>query len=862
MPSRPNRFPLACFTLLFGAVRLGAAEPGVDVRALVARSDLHYPGAVERSEDGMPIGNGRMGSLVWTTPTALHFQVNRNDVQPISCETSSFFERNSDYMGGCGFVDVDLGMAGVDVFTAQNSPQHLSIADGLLTIAGRGVTARIVAWPHRDVFAIELDDRRAIPQPLAVSLRMLRYAGQYHAALETQNRNHIVTIRTRQHTATSQLHIRGDRIILTQEFREGAHVAKSAVAIAVVGRMAKATFVHDAEVRLAAPAGAGRVSILVASAATLNAGDDVIAAALAGIDATGGRSFDQLASETAGWWRAFWARGWIELHSRDGVADYVAENYHYYLYLMGATSRGRFPTKFNGMLWNTAGDLRTWGAQHWFANLSCLYEALFASNRLELLDPMFDMYSGMFDAAAVAARQQWGSEGIYIPETVWFDGLARLPDDVAAEMRELYLLRKPWPQRSDRFMAYARTRLPHSSRWNWWGGGSWVEGNWAPTERGFGPYGPVTHILGTTAKVAYLFWRRYEYTLDREWLKTRAYPMIKGAAEFYRHFPNVRRGEDGRMHIHHVNSNESVVGARDTDEDLSAMRAIFAVAGRAAEILDVDPELRGQWTEFLGRLAPLPTSSDSDAIKPADYTGPRVFVRGRTPVVNGRGFTPDGNSLPMWFFDLCNLDSRDADMTALANATFDRALRGGPPSADTPVGVLSKIAIAGAALGRVDATRHLIPNQMRSLTAEREGAYRGGRPLLNRLSLREGHQAFDAQRLGRAAEALQLALLNSSPPGPAQEPAIRLFAAWPAEWDATFMLRARGGFVITAAHKDGRIGSAEIHSEAGAACRLHNPWPGKEVTLTRDGTTTGRIRGALLVFPTRIGERVRLERAN
>jgi len=28
----------------------------------------------------MPVGNGRMGSLVWTTPTALRFQINRVDV--------------------------------------------------------------------------------------------------------------------------------------------------------------------------------------------------------------------------------------------------------------------------------------------------------------------------------------------------------------------------------------------------------------------------------------------------------------------------------------------------------------------------------------------------------------------------------------------------------------------------------------------------------------------------------------------------------------------------------------------------------------------------------------------------------------
>ena len=844
------------------ALSVAAAEPSAELRARISRSDLRYAAPVARSEDGLPLGNGRMGSLVWTSPTALRFQINRNDVQPINKDTTSFFERNSDYMGGCAFADIELGRATEDVFTADGCPQHLSVYDGLLSVQGRGVTARLIALPEPDVFAIEIDDQRTQPQPLSINLRMLRHLSQYHANLEELTRDHRIVVRTRQHTAASQLHIRGDRIVLTQEFREGAHVAKSAVAAMFVGRAAKPHFATESEVRLTAAGAPGRVTALIASAATLDANEDVAAAALRALDAASAKNFAALASETSRWWHAFWSRGFVDLHSADGTADTIAENYHYYLYLMAATSRGKYPTKFNGMLWNTGGDLRTWGAQHWFANLSCLYEAVFATNRLELLDPVFDMYSGMFDAAAVAARQQWGSEGIFIPETVWFDGLAKLPDDIAAEMRDLYLLRKPWEQRSARFVEFAKTKLPHSSRWNWWGGGSWIEGQWVPTERGNGPYGPVTHILGTTAKVAYLYWRRYEYTLDREWLRTRAYPMLKGAAEFYRNFPNLQRGADGKLHLHHVNSNESVQGARDTDEDLSAMRGIFAVAARAAEILDVDAELRAAWRHALADLAPLPTSTDPDALKPADYDGPRVIVRGRTPVVNGRGFTPDGNSLPHLFFDLCNLDSPDQELLAIANTTFDRGLRGGAPSATTNVGVLSKMAIAGTTLGRVDATRFMIANQMKSLSAEREGAYNGGRPLKNRLSLREGHQAFDAQRLGRAAEALQIALLNSTPPAPGEQTTIRVFAAWPPEWDASFKLRARGGFVVTATHKAGRIESLEIVSEAGVPLRLHNPWPNSEVTVTRGVLPPLRLRGPVLSTETQKGERLTVRPAS
>jgi Glycosyl hydrolase family 95 catalytic domain len=686
---------------------------------------------------------------------------------------------------------------------------------------------------------------------------MLRYASQYFGQeLETFAANRSVAVQTRSHRATSRLQIRGDKIILTQEFREGDYINRSAIAIGVTGRRARPKFASDTELRLTASPGRGPLVVLIASAASFDPKEDVVASALDQLESAARKEAGELAKETSDWWRDFWARGFVHLHSDDGVADYVEQNYNYFLYLMGASSRGKLPPKFNGMIWNTGGDLRAWGGQHWFANLSCYYEALPATNRLELLDPVFAMYFGMYEASAVAARQQWGSKGIFIPETVFFNGLATLPEEIAQEMQDLYLLRKPWEERSARFREFGSTRHPHSSRWNWNGGGSWVEGRWVATERGSGPYGPVTHILGTTAKVAYLFWRRYEYTLDREWLRSRAYPMLKGAAEFYRNYPNLKKGADGKYHIHHVNSNESVWGARDTDEDLSALRGLLPAAIRASEILNEDEDLRPAWREFLDNLAPIPASDHPEAMKRNDYAGPPVFVRGLRPAVRaGSAFLPDANSLPMWFFDLCHKESQDQKMLEIASSTFSTYFRDGIKET-TPVSVLSKLAIAASTIGRADAVRFLIPNQIRVLRRERETAYLGGGVLANRMTLREGPQALDAQRLGRAAEALHLALLQSAPPNPGGDPVIRVFPSWPREWNASYTLLARGAFLVTSSIESGRIGFVELESQAGGECRLRNPWGESEVTLFRDGKKSENLHGSLLRFPTRKGESI------
>jgi hypothetical protein len=693
---------------------------------------------------------------------------------------------------------------------------HLSCYDGLAEVRGDGVAARVLAWNERDVMAFEVHDNREQPAPITTVLRMLR-APQ---------------VKTAAHTAVSKIEGRDGRIILTQKFMEGDYYCGSVVAVGMVGRRSEVRTAHESEIHLAAEAGRGSFTILIASAASFDPKEDMVGAALRQLAAAEKKGYAGLVESNKTWWHDFWSRGFVRLHSADGVANSLERNYTYYLYVMASSSRGRFPAKFNGMIWITGGDQRSWGGHYWGANQECLYNALPATNRMELLDPMFNMYSGMYDSCATAARQQWGSQGIYIPETVAFDGLARLPEDVAAEMRDLYLLQKPWDQRSEEFLAVARTGQPHSSRWNWMGGGRYVDGVWQPTERGGGPYGNVTHIFSRGAKIAYTFWQRYEYTLDHTWLRDRAYPMLKGVAEFYRHYPNIRKGEDGKYHIHHVNSNESVQGGCDPDEEIASLMGILPAAIKASEILGVDAELRPVWKEFLDNLAPLPTGGD-----------PPVWIRALEPIFRGRGDgRPDGNTMPQWFFDLCTLENDNPEMMKIAQATLDGYLHG--PT--TRPGVLSKVPVTAAMMGRADAVRYLLPNQL---------SFPDRAPVLaNRLDQREGVQTTNAQRLGRVADTLHNALLQSVAAGPAQEPVIRIFPAWPKEWDAEFTLPARGAFLVSAAMKAGRIEFVHIRSQAGGECRLRNPWPGTAVALEHDGDSARDLSGDLLRFSTRKGE--------
>ena len=138
------------------------------------------------------------------------------------------------------------------------------------------------------------------------------------------------------------------------------------------------------------------------------------------------------------------------------------------------------------------------------------------------------------------------------------------------------------------------------------------------------------------------------------------------------------------------------------------------------------------------------------------------------------------------------------------------------------------------------------------MTPERGTAYKNGGVLANRMTLREGPQALDAQRLGRAAEALHLALLQSNPPAPGEDPVLRVFRGVAERVGRPFTLLARGAFLVSASMQGGPVEFVELESQAGAECRLRNPWDDAAMLNGK------RVTGSLLTFPTRKGERIRV----
>ena len=88
---------------------------------------------------------------------------------------------------------------------------------------------------------------------------------------------------------------------------------------------------------------------------------------------------------------------------------------------------------------------------------------------------------------------------------------------------------------------------------------------------------------------------------------------------------------------------------------------------------------------------------------------------------------------------------------------------------------------------------------------------------------------------------------------------LRVFHGWPKDLDAAFgNLRAEGAFLVSSRLRDGTVEYVEITSERGRKCTIDNPWPGRQVTVTRGDGRTETAQGGRFTLQTRVGEKLRL----
>lgn len=132
------------------------------------------------------------------------------------------------------------------------------------------------------------------------------------------------------------------------------------------------------------------------------------------------------------WWKEFWNRHYLMIHSNDQKEKSfeITQAYILQRYMNACAGRGKLPIKFNGSIFTVDlnedmgpgkkgfdADFRAWGGNYWFQNTRLIYWTMYQSGDKELMRPFFDMYINALPLAKYRTQKYFSHEGAYFPET-------------------------------------------------------------------------------------------------------------------------------------------------------------------------------------------------------------------------------------------------------------------------------------------------------------------------------------------------------------------------------------------------------------------------------------------------------------
>lgn len=271
----------------------------------------------------------------------------------------------------------------------------------------------------------------------------------------------------------------------------------------------------------------------------------------------------------AQWWKDFWGRSWIRVTGPD--AAIVNRGYRLQRFITACAGRGGSPIKFNGSIFTVDAesdgehfdaDFRRWGGPYWFQNTRLVYWPMLAAGDIEMMRPLFRMYTEALPFAAARTQTYFNHGGAFFPETMYF-----------------------WGGYADDNYGWKREGLDVGT-----------------TENTY-----IRYYYDGTLELLAMMMDHVQFTQDDAFFRETVLPFADAVITFYdKHYG---RSADGRLRIDPSQALETWQKAVNPAPPIVGLRRVLALL---LERPDIGNMRRTDWKRFEGELPTLPLSSTSD----------------------------------------------------------------------------------------------------------------------------------------------------------------------------------------------------------------------------------------------------------
>ena len=506
------------------AFNSGTGTLNVDRPGYLAKHDIVYNRPNINPLHGLTVGNGRTGAMVWND-NGLSMQVSGVDL----AEQSTYAAGNVTLFSNPRF---DTGYT-----TFQ---QRLSLYDGTLTTRyDNNRTITVMGAPDSEVMGVHVEDSR----PTVTS------AGLDLSIWDPKSVKNIADVPNLATWQTVSTFADSNVVGFSRGQADPNHFGYT-LAATVEGAAYTTQVVDGTRVRLNITPSAS-YTIWFTAASRLNApGFDSVRQARDQLAAVSSTGYASTLAKYRTWWHDFWAKSFVQYSNGAGDADYLENVYYLATYMIAAGGYGNYPLHFINGVFRATGDTSRWSNGYWHWNQRDVYNSFFSSNHADLVATSNRLYSRNYDTMKAYTTTRYGSDGLWVPETMSWDGSAR--GTINSDF--------------------------------------------------------VNDIYSTGPEVAYQMYLQYRYTNDAAYLRNTAYPFMRDVVRFYEDMLS-RDSSTGQYYMASSNARETYWDVRNAISDLAAVRLLFPLAIETSLQLGLDTESRAGWQTILDHIAPYQVSN-------------------------------------------------------------------------------------------------------------------------------------------------------------------------------------------------------------------------------------------------------------